>query len=364
MNQARTALRDGQRLRRGHRAVPAQPTGVGMPAINRIASASLPGGTKWGWLRRGWSRWHSWPARAYQRLAGNPGHCGDEIQSACLKRPGCGGGEATRRELGEAEAAEEKATRELFDALVAQARANRLSRRIGQRLGTLELLRKAMGIARQLKLPPEHFLEMRNEAIAALALPDLHSRRMARTRPSSRWVWMWHSDGMRTQQGKGMSRFGTGRREGNLPAGGHWPWESRFRSQPRWRLRDCFRCRAGSGVRLETGGGRPDASLERGRGRGCFSPDSRQLAVQEPDGAISLFDLATSTTVRRLPKLPQVSCLAFHPGGRRLAVAGESFAQALRPGDRQSPLAEESRCPILPLGRLASGRHSPGGRGR
>ena len=61
----------------------------------------------------------------------------------------------------------------------------------------------------------------------------------------------------------------------------------------------------------------------------CFSPDSRQLAVQGPDGAISLFDLATSTTVRRLRKLPQVSCLAFHPGGRRLAVACKGFAQAL-----------------------------------
>ena len=60
----------------------------------------------------------------------------------------------------------------------------------------------------------------------------------------------------------------------------------------------------------------------------CFSPDSRQLALQEPDGAFSLFDLATSTMVGRLPKLP-LSCLAFDPGGRRLAVACASFAQVL-----------------------------------
>ena len=64
-------------------------------------------------------------------------------------------------------------------------------------------------------------------------------------------------------------------------------------------------------------------------GDACFSPDSRQLALQEPDGAISLFDLATSTMVRRLPKLPSVCNLAFHPGGRRLAVSCSSFAQAL-----------------------------------
>ena len=49
---------------------------------------------------------------------------------------------ATRRELGHTQEAEEKATRELFDSLVAQARANRLSRRIGQRYGTFEILRQ------------------------------------------------------------------------------------------------------------------------------------------------------------------------------------------------------------------------------
>jgi hypothetical protein len=38
---------------------------------------------------------------------------------------------------------EQKATRrELFDALVAQARANRLSRRMGQRFRTLEIVRE------------------------------------------------------------------------------------------------------------------------------------------------------------------------------------------------------------------------------
>jgi hypothetical protein len=65
---------------------------------------------------------------------------------------------ATQRELRYTQEAKEKATRQLFDSLVAQARANRLSRRIGQRYGTFEILGKSIAIARELKLPPERFL--------------------------------------------------------------------------------------------------------------------------------------------------------------------------------------------------------------
>ena len=56
---------------------------------------------------------------------------------------------------------------------MAQARANRLSRRLGQRFESLEVIQKAAGIARQLALPAERYAELRNEAIAALALADL-----------------------------------------------------------------------------------------------------------------------------------------------------------------------------------------------
>ena len=129
--------------------------------------------------------------------------------------------QATGRALERSEAAEEKATRELFDALVAQARANRLSRRIGQRFGTLDLLRKATRIARQLKLPPERFLEMRNEAIAALALPDL---RVAKEWPdTAEFAVGFDATLGRYAHGRAREFAGSarGRREGNLPPGGY-----------------------------------------------------------------------------------------------------------------------------------------------
>ena len=182
----------------------------------------------------------------------------------------CAEQQATRRELERSEAAEEKATRELFDALVAQARANRLSRRIGQRFGTLDLLLKATAIARQLNLPPEHFLAMRNEAISALALPDL---RVAKEWPDTADFAVGFDATLNRYahtDGQGNVQVRRGRREGDLPPGGNWPWLQLAGFQPRWRLRGCLRCRAGPGARLETGRGRPAASVERARARGCL----------------------------------------------------------------------------------------------
>ena len=80
----------------------------------------------------------------------------------------------TRQQLQRAERAEVKTRRELFDSLVAAARANRLSQRLGQHFDTLDILRKATAIARELQLPAERYLELRNESLAAMALTDLH----------------------------------------------------------------------------------------------------------------------------------------------------------------------------------------------
>ena len=56
---------------------------------------------------------------------------------------------------------------------MAQAQARRFSRRVGQRFESLDALAQAAAIARELKLPPERFDPLRDEAIACLALPDL-----------------------------------------------------------------------------------------------------------------------------------------------------------------------------------------------
>jgi serine/threonine protein kinase/WD40 repeat protein len=235
--------------------------------------------------------------------------------------------QATERELGRAQEAEAKATRELFESLLAQARANRLSRRLGQRYQTLAILRKALGIARQLGLPPERFRELRNEAIAALALPDL---RVVKQWPGDAHVsfdaTLERYASVDVQGRVAIRRAGDGkeiRRIADLGPGVlHWPeWAP-----------DGSHLSVGDVARGQvhvwrvTGAEPVEVLHEPGRAL-CFSPDSRQVAWQQADGSIRVFELATRKTVRQLPALPQVYRMAFHPGGAKLAIACWDYAQ-------------------------------------
>ena len=74
-----------------------------------------------------------------------------------------------------AEQAREQTTEKLYDSYVAQARANRLSGQPGRYFNTMETIAKAVAIRPS--------LELRNEAIAALALVDLRLTVMAETNP-------------------------------------------------------------------------------------------------------------------------------------------------------------------------------------
>jgi serine/threonine protein kinase/WD40 repeat protein len=71
-------------------------------------------------------------------------------------------------------AAERAARLREAEALVGQAYGTRYSRRPGQRFAALAALHKAAKIGRDLDQAPEWFDRLRNEAIAALALPDVH----------------------------------------------------------------------------------------------------------------------------------------------------------------------------------------------
>jgi WD40 repeat protein len=79
-----------------------------------------------------------------------------------------------REMLDESEEAHREARLHEANALVGQAHGTRLSRRPGQRFEALDALRQAAAIGRELGQPPEWFDRLRKEAIAALALPDIH----------------------------------------------------------------------------------------------------------------------------------------------------------------------------------------------
>ena len=82
-----------------------------------------------------------------------------------------------KKERDSAVVAERKARQQTFEALLAQARASRFSRRVGQRFGTLDTVREAVALLDDLGLPEEQRQarrdELRDLAIAALTLVDV-----------------------------------------------------------------------------------------------------------------------------------------------------------------------------------------------
>ena len=81
-------------------------------------------------------------------------------------------------------AANSDGQKKLFQAYYDRARAQRYTRHEGQRFRSLEALKEATRIGRELHLPPEAFEPLRDEAIACLALPDLEPTGQVLTRSS------------------------------------------------------------------------------------------------------------------------------------------------------------------------------------
>jgi WD40 repeat protein len=237
--------------------------------------------------------------------------------------------EAVRKQKEEAEQslAERKAAQaeQLYRSLLAQARASRLSRRMGQRYDSLKALAEAARIARELNKPPESFLELRNEAIACLALRDLRVARewdgwsevasdisfdsalehYAREDRGDRIsICSVARDGAatRTLSGKGMVLSPNGRFLGFQGLGAGWEvWDlENPASVPLWRTAMPARC--------------------------CtFSADSRQLAVCSGRGVIDVYELPSGKQLRHLATSPPFNfipnVLALHPRQPTIAEA-------------------------------------------
>ncbi len=187
------------------------------------------------------------------------------------------------RALGKLTRADQATRRNLFDALAAQARSSRFSRRPGQRFGSLAALHRAADLARELELPPEEFDRLRDEAIACLALPDVE----AVGRPLGEPAQVW------TIFDRGMTRYAQRFRDGTIV------------------------------VRSAVG----DRELARFRAHGdrdfwvfTFSPDGRFLASSDsPSQALRVWDIDRGTLAVEDPG-PVEQTVQFRPDGRRIFV--------------------------------------------
>jgi hypothetical protein len=174
-----------------------------------------------------------------------------------------------------------------------------MSRRVGQRFDSLEAIKKAMA----LPVPDGRSLdELRNEAIACLAPPDLS--------PIQTWD-VWPAGTTSVCFDGRLERYARGDRQGeisvrrvaddveiarlNYSDGLPVPWlspDGRFVAAWSERLR--LRC-------WKLAGPTPEQALdEAGVTHFDFSPDSRQCAVVRPAGHLDLFDLGTGKRLQRI----------------------------------------------------------------
>jgi WD40 repeat protein len=237
--------------------------------------------------------------------------------------------EATRAQLTLTQLAEDNARRRLYGALVAQARASRLSHRMGQRFKTLDILKEAIGMARDMNLGEADFLELRNEVIACLALTDIRVNR----------EWVGCPTGtLRVEFSANLERYACADRHGvvtvcsvsdgavicRIPA--IEPGESFLKLSPDGRF--LARIHAAQFELWSLAGQEPTRMLLEPHGNFDFSPDSRLLARGLADHAISVYDLAEGREVKKLePGPPPSGGMAFSPTGRQLAVAHNNGVQ-------------------------------------
>jgi serine/threonine protein kinase/WD40 repeat protein len=240
----------------------------------------------------------------------------------------------TTKNLRRAILAEADAESKLLDSYVANARAGRRSRFAGQRFDGLRSIRAAA----RLDQPGNRRLELRNEAIACLALPDVDR------------VRIWDNDSQGYFLGVDFDP-NTGRMARGIPRG-----DVLLRSA----------LPQGKDIRLPGIGSRAVMVRFSRDGRYLavkhkdqadvvlvvwdtqravkvlhvpdgvdgdavdFHPDGRTLAAGRRDGAIVLYDLDAQREPRRLPPGPAPQSIRFDPTGERVAIASPRVREGIQ----------------------------------
>jgi hypothetical protein len=253
-----------------------------------------------------------------------------------------------------AEAAEKDATQKLYRSYIEQARGGRFSGQPGQRIKGLELLAKAARI--------NPTLELRNEAIACLAMPDLRRVRTVETGGASdrevafdpsleRYVYCDERGGI------SLRRLSDNQEIRRLQAAGRAEWprfspdgrylvtEIEHRPRPRLRLWDLDSDAPGPSPAWETTNEGSVVDF-------AFTANGKQVVVVREAGSVTLCASATGEVLKQLAVEVRGDWghprLAFHPDGRKLATIG-SEGKSLRFIDLETG---ESLKTLEPEGRL------------
>lgn len=231
---------------------------------------------------------------------------------------------------GRAEQAERDGREKLRDSLLAQAQANRWSGQAGRRFASLQALLDA---ARVRPGP-----DLRNEAIACMALVDLRVHRMWEGWVPGTTVLTFDANLEQYARGDAQGNLSVRRVSDDeetvrLPGPGQPAWGLRFSPDGRYlaaKHHDPNSDEQNQLVHWDLSDGRKilelantmyDAAVE-------FSPDSECLVVGQADGTLRFCESATGREIRRLPPAcPRPYALRFHPEGRKLAIGSRALGR-------------------------------------
>ena len=225
-----------------------------------------------------------------------------------------------------AERAQQGLRQELYKSRLAEARANRWSGRAGRRFDSLEAIRQAAAI----RPTPE----LRNEAIACLALPDIRVQS---------WVEMGnHAELFGFAIDEAFERYACEYPDGSISLRRLRDHSEIMRFQARGRVepglflfshRGRFLCLRTSGKENVTVWDTARQQLVSAPSfevrNVCFTPDEKQVVLAEAGGRIHFCDLLTGTETDGLTVPPLVIHVAVDPEGKRLAVSRESDPSVL-----------------------------------
>jgi WD40 repeat protein/tetratricopeptide (TPR) repeat protein/tRNA A-37 threonylcarbamoyl transferase component Bud32 len=225
--------------------------------------------------------------------------------------------------------AEVKGRERLFEALTERAKAGRFSRRVGQRFGSLDAITEAVRLGRELDLPTERFDELRNLAVACLALPDIRLVKEWDGWPEGSYGLACDDDVRLYARGDGQGRVSVRRVADDgevalLPGDGG---RVRLVFSPDGRVLMVHHFEKNHRVEAwRPGEDWPFAVVQEAADVTDVKvrPDGRQLALAHRDGTIALHDLPSGQLGQEL-RAGKALSLEFDMGGRRLAAFGGPY---------------------------------------
>jgi WD40 repeat protein len=294
----------------------------------------------------------SWPEQTWRWCRRNPGWAATLTTIVGLLLIIATGGVAFSLDLREALAkvrmAERDQTEKLWQSYLERARAERSSGRVGQRFNALRALQEAAKI----RVTPE----LRDEALAALVLPDAEIAREWAGCPETTLALAFDATFARYARLGKQGELSICRPDNNgeqvitpLPAHGKPPFYGLWLSPDGRFLAYGHSCGSDSvagGLRVWKLEGVPTVLLDDTLGKNAralaFHPNGRLLAVGHPDprGTISVYELEPFKLRRRVQLGHPAQNLAFHPADGRLAAACAGVIRLLDvdTGREQEPL--------------------------